>query len=158
MTTSQRSIYLDLLAYQWYEGYLPNDEEILAKMAAVSIEEFRLAAPIVMRHFRLSSKGYRNREVARLRQRGLEKIRKGLVRTRVLVPRIHRFAIFQRDRFTCQYCGRRAPNVVLELDHVRPVTKGGGSEDSNLITSCWECNRDKAAKLIDRAEIQGVIQ
>ena len=28
-----------------------------------------------------------------------------------------RFEVFKRDSFTCQYCGRTAPDVVLHLDH-----------------------------------------
>ncbi len=59
-----------------------------------------------------------------------------------------RFEIFARDAFTCQYCGRRPPEVVLEVDHIHPRAKGGGDEVINLITSCWDCNRGKSAKII----------
>lgn len=54
-----------------------------------------------------------------------------------------RFEVFKRDAFTCQYCGSRAPEVVLELDHIEPISKGGSDELLNLITSCWQCNRGK---------------
>jgi hypothetical protein len=56
-----------------------------------------------------------------------------------------RFEIFQRDGFTCRYCGRRPPDVILEADHVVPVTSGGTDEDANLVTSCFDCNRGKRA-------------
>ena len=59
-----------------------------------------------------------------------------------------RFEIFARDAFTCQYCGRRPPEIVLELDHIHPRSKGGKDELTNLLTSCWDCNRGKAAKVI----------
>ena len=59
-----------------------------------------------------------------------------------------RFEVFARDAFTCQYCGRRPPDVVLELDHIHPRSKGGGDEIINLLTSCYECNRGKRAKVI----------
>jgi DNA replication protein DnaD len=59
-----------------------------------------------------------------------------------------RFNVFKRDDFTCQYCGRRTPQVVLELDHVVPVSAGGTNDIDNLITSCWECNRGKADGLL----------
>lgn len=59
-----------------------------------------------------------------------------------------RFEIFARDSFTCQYCGRRPPEVVLELDHIHPRAKGGSDELTNLLTSCWDCNRGKSAKVI----------
>lgn len=55
-----------------------------------------------------------------------------------------RFEIFKRDGFTCQYCGRRSPDVVLEVDHIDPRCLGGSDDPVNLITSCWECNRGKA--------------
>ena len=54
-----------------------------------------------------------------------------------------RFEVFKRDHFTCQYCGSIAPNVVLEVDHIHPVAEGGKNIMSNLITSCFECNRGK---------------
>ena len=54
-----------------------------------------------------------------------------------------RFEVFKRDKFTCQYCGRMAPDVILEVDHLKPVAKGGDNSMLNLITSCKECNRGK---------------
>lgn len=55
-----------------------------------------------------------------------------------------RFEIFKRDDFSCRYCGRRSPEVVLEVDHVVPASKGGTDDEMNLVTSCWECNRGKS--------------
>ena len=66
--------------------------------------------------------------------------------TQPSVSKSLRFDIFRRDSFTCLYCGRRPPDVVLELDHVHPVSKGGGNDPLNLVTSCYDCNRGKAAK------------
>ena len=54
-----------------------------------------------------------------------------------------RFEVFKRDKFTCQYCGKSAPDVVLEVDHIKPVSKGGNNDILNLVTSCFECNRGK---------------
>jgi len=55
-----------------------------------------------------------------------------------------RFEVFKRDNFTCQYCGEKAPNVILEVDHINPVSKGGSNELLNLVTSCFDCNRGKS--------------
>lgn len=55
-----------------------------------------------------------------------------------------RFEVFKRDGFTCQYCGSHPPDVVLECDHITPVVEGGGNEEENLVTSCFNCNRGKA--------------
>jgi hypothetical protein len=54
-----------------------------------------------------------------------------------------RFEVFKRDEFTCQYCGRKSPEVVLEPDHIIPVCDGGSDDLINLRTSCYECNRGK---------------
>jgi len=56
-----------------------------------------------------------------------------------------RFEIFKRDGFTCQYCGRKTPAVILEVDHVVPVASGGSDDTDNLVTSCFDCNRGKGA-------------
>lgn len=55
--------------------------------------------------------------------------------------------VFERDNYTCQYCGRRG--VKLECDHVIPVSRGGGNDLSNLATACRDCNRSKQAKTVE---------
>ena len=57
-----------------------------------------------------------------------------------------RFEVFKRDAFTCQYCGRKSPDVILELDHVVPVVKGGQTTALNLLTSCKDCNSGKGPR------------
>ena len=59
-----------------------------------------------------------------------------------------RFEIFKRDSFTCMYCGSKAPDVLLEIDHIDPVSKGGTNEILNLITSCRDCNSGKSNRLL----------
>ena len=66
-----------------------------------------------------------------------------------------RFEVFKRDCFTCQYCGRMAPDVVLEVDHINPIVNGGDNDILNLITSCFDCNRGKGKrKLSEKEEIK----
>lgn len=60
-----------------------------------------------------------------------------------------RFEVFKRDSFTCQYCGRRSPEVTLHVDHIKPVAKKGDNDILNLITSCSECNLGKGARELD---------
>ncbi len=55
-----------------------------------------------------------------------------------------RFEVFKRDAFTCQYCGKVAPDVVLHIDHIKPVSKGGSNGILNLVTSCESCNSGKS--------------
>lgn len=57
-----------------------------------------------------------------------------------------RTRIFERDNYTCVYCGSRG--VVLECDHIHPFSKGGGHDDENLATSCKKCNRSKLNKTV----------
>ena len=38
------------------------------------------------------------------------------------------------------------PNLLLEVDHIVPVSKGGKTEADNLQTLCWRCNRSKSNK------------
>jgi hypothetical protein len=57
-----------------------------------------------------------------------------------------RFEVFKRDSFTCQYCGKSAPDVVLNVDHIIPVNSGGDSNITNLVTSCFSCNSGKSDK------------
>lgn len=60
-----------------------------------------------------------------------------------------RFEVFKRDRFTCAYCGRTPPEVLLEADHIVPKAAGGSDDITNLITSCQTCNRGKSARLLE---------
>ena len=54
-----------------------------------------------------------------------------------------RFLILHRDNYTCQYCGRKAPDVVLQIDHIYPKSKGGRLTKDNFITACFDCNMGK---------------
>lgn len=59
-----------------------------------------------------------------------------------------RFEVFKRDKFTCQYCGAKAPDVVLQADHIHPVAEGGQDDILNLVTSCEGCNSGKGARTL----------
>lgn len=66
-----------------------------------------------------------------------------------------RFEVFKRDNFTCQYCGKMAPDVVLEIDHINPIANGGDNNILNLITSCHDCNRGKGKRTLkDNQELK----
>lgn len=66
--------------------------------------------------------------------------------SRKAIPKSVRFEVFKRDSFTCQYCGSKAPDVVLHIDHINPVAEGGDNDILNLVTSCVECNMGKSSK------------
>jgi len=56
-----------------------------------------------------------------------------------------RFRILMRDGFKCVYCGAQGTAQTLHIDHVHPVSAGGGREDGNLVAACESCNLGKAA-------------
>lgn len=60
------------------------------------------------------------------------------------IPSRTRYEVFERDGYTCQYCGAKAPSVELHVDHIVPVSKGGTNDLSNLVTACAECNLGKS--------------
>lgn len=71
---------------------------------------------------------------------------------RTLMTKKLREFIKERDNYTCCNCGNsihKEPNLLLEIDHIVPVSKGGETKESNLQTLCWKCNRAKSDKVTD---------
>ncbi|MDY2991676.1 MAG: HNH endonuclease signature motif containing protein [Hornefia butyriciproducens] len=69
---------------------------------------------------------------------------------RTLMTKKLRESIKKRDDYTCCECGNsiyKEPNLLLEIDHIIPVSKGGPTVESNLQTLCWKCNRSKSNKI-----------
>jgi hypothetical protein len=60
-----------------------------------------------------------------------------------------RFEVFKRDSFKCQYCGATAPEVILHVDHIKPVFEGGKNELLNYVTACEACNLGKGKRTLD---------
>ncbi|MBR3876040.1 MAG: HNH endonuclease [Clostridia bacterium] len=69
---------------------------------------------------------------------------------RALMTNKLRESIKKRDNFTCCNCKNSIytePNLLLEIDHIIPVSKGGYTVEDNLQTLCWKCNRVKSNKM-----------
>lgn len=69
---------------------------------------------------------------------------------RLMTPKLRNY-IKERDNYTCMLCGNstlKEENLLLEIDHIIPISKGGLTEENNLQTLCWKCNRSKGAKLV----------
>lgn len=62
------------------------------------------------------------------------------------LPSRLRFKILERDGFTCQYCGRQAPEIVLEVDHKQPRCDDGEDVEENLHATCRDCNQGKGGR------------
>lgn len=56
-----------------------------------------------------------------------------------------RYEILKRDNYTCRYCGAKAPDVPLHIDHVTPEALGGATVPENLATACEDCNSGKSS-------------
>ncbi len=72
---------------------------------------------------------------------------------RTPIPKKVRFEILKRDRFRCRYCGAKAPDILLHIEHIEPVSKGGGNELENLVAACVECNLGKGARLLEDSTV-----
>jgi hypothetical protein len=76
-----------------------------------------------------------------------------VVGQRALMTANLRNQIKSRDQYRCLSCSvsvAQEPHLLLEVDHIVPLSKGGLSVPENLQTLCWKCNRSKGAKLLPR--------
>jgi 5-methylcytosine-specific restriction endonuclease McrA len=62
--------------------------------------------------------------------------------------------VFERDKYQCQYCGKRLPSEELNLDHVIPRHYGGKTTWENIVCSCVKCNSRKANRLPHEASMR----
>lgn len=65
---------------------------------------------------------------------------------RTTIPLKDRWAVLKRDNYRCEKCGASPSNdhkIELEVDHIRPVAKGGKNALENLQTLCRNCNQGK---------------
>ncbi len=66
--------------------------------------------------------------------------------------KLTRFEIFNRDQYTCQYCGKQSRQ--LTLDHVVPRYRGGQHTWENVVSACVACNRRKAGRTPQEASMK----
>jgi len=77
--------------------------------------------------------------------------RRSVAGQRALMTASLREKIKNRDNHTCQMCGLSTvheKNLLLEIDHKVPLSRGGTTTEANLQTLCWRCNRKKGSKLV----------
>lgn len=65
--------------------------------------------------------------------------------------RFSRMNVLTRDKWTCQYCGKRFKTRKLNYDHVTPRSQGGKTVWENIVTSCYLCNAKKGGRTPDQA-------
>lgn len=84
------------------------------------------------------------------------KWKKSIAAQRALMTSNLRNEIKERDNYQCCSCNNgldKEPNLLLEIDHIIPLSKGGKTTYDNLQTLCWKCNRTKGAKILIENEI-----
>lgn len=67
--------------------------------------------------------------------------------------RFSRTNVFLRDRFKCQYCGKKHSKSHLTLDHVTPVVQAGKKSWENIVTACKPCNQRKGGRTPSEANM-----
>ena len=70
--------------------------------------------------------------------------------------KMSRYEIFNRDKYTCQYCGEQSRH--LTLDHVIPRFRGGQHTWENVVSACVDCNRRKAGRTPKEANMKLIRQ
>lgn len=73
------------------------------------------------------------------------------VRYRKRDIKFSRLNIYARDEFRCQYCGQKFEPKDLSFDHVVSKRHGGKTEWTNIVTSCFTCNRIKGGRTMKEA-------
>lgn len=63
-------------------------------------------------------------------------------------------SIYRRDRFTCQYCGKRKKKDDLSIDHILPKSRNGKNTWENCVTACFKCNNTKSNRTPKEAGLE----
>lgn len=138
LTALGNGAYLMLIMNYWQRGKaLPGNADQLARIARVTRDEWDVIAADLEEFFDVVDGQWVHHrieaELAKVRARPDQKTW-AEIRTKV----------FERDDYTCAYCGTRGGN--LECDHIVPAKEGGAATLENLATACRQCNRSKGAK------------
>jgi len=69
-------------------------------------------------------------------------------------PRFRRRALFNRDGWTCQYCGDPVLPKTAEVEHIMPESRGGRRTWTNCVTACRSCNKKKRNRTPEEADMR----
>jgi 5-methylcytosine-specific restriction endonuclease McrA len=68
-------------------------------------------------------------------------------------PRFRKKVLFNRDAWMCQYCLERLYWHNITIDHVLPRSRGGKTSWFNCVVACKPCNKAKANKTPEEAQM-----
>jgi 5-methylcytosine-specific restriction endonuclease McrA len=80
---------------------------------------------------------------------------------RVVAYGIKPLLVFERDGWRCQLCGVRTPKrlrgtqdaAAPEIDHIIPLSKGGGHTWDNVQCACKRCNNTKSDTILGQLRL-----
>lgn len=76
---------------------------------------------------------------------------KRFVHKRWKPPRFRKKVLFNRDDWSCQYCGKKLAWTNIEVEHVLPSSRGGLTSWLNCVAACKPCNKRKADQTPEEA-------
>lgn len=82
----------------------------------------------------------------------LVNFRASMAGQRALMTSALRERIKERDGYACRICRLSIAdekNLLLEIDHIVPLARGGVTTEANLQTLCWKCNRRKGTQIYE---------
>jgi len=74
-------------------------------------------------------------------------------------PALTNMALFERDLFQCQYCGKyfessHRSHELLTRDHIVPKSRGGKDVWENVVAACRRCNQHKGNHLLEETTME----
>lgn len=69
-------------------------------------------------------------------------------------PPLNNTTLFRRDDHLCLYCGESRRAKDLSRDHVKPISRGGLDQWTNVVTACKPCNNYKGNRTPEQARMQ----
>ena len=81
-----------------------------------------------------------------IKKRGIKKIFHHRTLASGVISGSTRYKVLLRAKNRCENCGVKSTKKALEVDHIKPRTKGGKDELSNYQALCYTCNSQKSNK------------
>jgi uncharacterized protein YdaU (DUF1376 family) len=151
LNTLEHGAYLLLIFNHWQRGEsfkAKNEHSLnkrLATVARLSEQEWECVRETLSEFFEITETEWSHNRIERDLEKAFNQVNNPKRPSAEVWKKIKK-RVFERDDFTCKYCGKRG--VFLECDHVIPVSKGGSHDMFNLVSACFRSNRSKGARLI----------
>lgn len=61
---------------------------------------------------------------------------------------------YARQGAECYYCRDKLKNKRVNVEHIKPKSKGGDNSSNNMVLSCAACNKEKGSKLLTSEKLK----